>query len=193
MKLYILGIADKRPILYPLLHILDLLGGALLVTDDGAYRRLLTERGRMGGIGNIFVYSGADVSNKELRRNEIDPAGFEHTVYALLDDTAVPESGFTIYARQDGSPFADPHPLDDRDESQTFKVVHVGFEAPKEKGTSYIPINDALLKELHTVENLCQLKATKNQKLISVLAPLFAQCLGRDEKSVRKLLGYKGN
>jgi hypothetical protein len=112
-------------------------------------------------------------------------------VYALLDDLSG-KDGLTIYTKQDGSPFRQIHPLDDAKQTQEFRTVHIGFKAPSEKGAYYIPLTEALMKECHTVENLCRLQPTKNPKVIAVLSPLLAPTFGKSEKEMRKLLCYKG-
>jgi hypothetical protein len=187
----IVGLADKRPIIYPLLYVLNLTGHTLLVTDDGAYRRLLADNGKTGYIGNIHIYMNGRISDEILNRSKIDPCSYENVVYALLDSNS-DESGFTIYTKQDGSPFREEHPLDTTIQTMDFKTVHIGFKAPTEKGVLFISLNEALLRELHVVENLCMLSPPKNAKVINVLSELLAPMFSCDKKAMRKKLRYKG-
>ena len=191
MTFFILGLADKRPILYPLLYILSMSGNTLFASDDGAYRRLLSDHGKKGYIGNVHVYINTDINGETMERDKINPGFYDHTVYALLDDLGG-KDGLTIYTKQDGSPFREIHPLDDAAQTQDFKTVHIGFKAPAEKGAFYIPLTESLMKECHNVENLCRLQPTKNPKVIAVLSSLLAPAFSKSEKEMRKLLAYKG-
>lgn len=191
MTFFILGAADKRPIVYPLLYVLNLMGDTLLATDDGAYRRLMPDCWSMGHIGNVFVYTSAEINGEVMSRDGIAPGDYEHVVYPLLDDNG--ERGeLTIYTKQDVSHFRDTHPLDAAVQTPEFQTVHIGFTAPKEKGALFIPMTDSVLKECHEVENRCHLNPVKNPKTLNVLSKVLAPAFGRDEKAMRKLLGYKG-
>ena len=191
MTYFILGLADKRPIIYPLLYVLSMSGNTLFVSDDGAYRRLLPKHERLGHMGNVMVFTNADINGEVLKQENINTRDYDHIVYALLDDTEG-KDGLTIYAKQDGSPFRQAHPLDGAEQTQDFKTVHIGFKAPSEKGAFFIPITESLMKECHAVENLCRLSPPKNAKVINVLSSLLAPSFGKPEKVMRKLLTYKG-
>jgi hypothetical protein len=186
-----LGLADKRPIIYPLLYVLSLSGNTLFVSDDGAYRRLLPNYGRMGHIGNVHVFTNTEINGEVLKQEGINTRDYDHVVYALLDNIEG-KNGLIVYAKQDGSPFKNTHPLDGKPQTNDYKIVHIGFKAPTEKGAFYIPITESLLKECHVVENLCRLSPPKNTKVIDIMASLLAPGFSKTEKEMRKLLTYKG-
>ena len=191
MTYYILGLADKRPVVYPLLYVLSLSGSVLFISDDGAYRRLLTEYTNKGNIGNVLVYTNHTINGEVLKRDGVNPGDYDHVVYALMDGV-FEKDGLNIYTQQDASPFRQAHPLDDTEQIENFQTVRIGFEAPSEKGAFFIPISEPLLRELHKVENHCRLSPPKNAKAVAVLSALFAPAFGKTEKEMRKYLCYKG-
>jgi hypothetical protein len=85
------------------------MGSTLFATDDGAYRRLLPERGHTGHIGNVHVYTNADINGEVFARDRINTDDYEHIVFSLLDRSSGTDS-LTIYTKQEGSAFRVPEP-----------------------------------------------------------------------------------
>lgn len=180
MNFDIIGYGDKRPIVYPLLYVLNFLGSTILVTDDTDFVRLLPGNGFIGQVGNTQVFIVPDIG-------AVNVSDYEHVVYVAFEKTRC-EDCHTIYTVQDSSPLKPFYKVP----AEGDKIVQIGYEASKEKDRRFIMLEETLLREMYRVENLSRLMPVKNKKLLNVLASLFADSFGRDIKAMKKLLCYKG-
>ena len=182
MKISLRGGADKRPIVYPLLYILNQLGGALLVTEDGAYRRLLQSGGvRTGSVGNVRIYSHGHIDREELERYECNPEHFRYMVSDRLE-TVMKDSDRVITVQRDG----DIEPVD---ESSKY-YIRVGFNAPKDKNLSFVKLDISIYKWLYHIESVHRLDLPRDKGFLKPLTGLFADMLDLSPKAIEKL--YKG-
>lgn len=177
MNILITGKADKRPIVYPLLYSLNLLGSTLFLTNNTAYRRLLNTTTDEIGNTCIEITSGGNEILEEFYK--VLSPDYEHTVIDTFEETALSENGVNINVIRDG------------EESKKGLFIRVGYEPPKEK-EFFIPLNDSLYRQIYKIELNSRFAPIKDPQTLKTLTSVFAPIFGKSEKDMKKLLLYKG-
>lgn len=182
MNISITGTADKRPIVYPLLYVLNILGSTLFLTNDTDYRRLMagTEKGE---IGNIYLNASARMNDGIINRYEKMSKDFEHCVIVSFEETGLFENKINV--------------IRDGEETEKGVYIRVGYSVPKaeaapRKKEFFIPQNDSLFRQLYQIELSSRFTPIKDTQALKALSSVFAPMFGKTEKEMRKLLLYKG-
>ncbi len=175
MNIGITGIADKRPVVYPLLYVANMLGSVLLVTHDTDYRRLIGGK-IYGDIGNVTVQT-LPSSHRGVEGID-DYNDYDYVISVSCDELPVASADYTISVLTDG-------------EKHVKNSVRIGYEAPASKEKAII-LNDKLYKDLYKIELEKRLVPIKIPSLTNILSSIFAPIFGRSEKEMKKLLLYKG-
>lgn len=179
MIIQILGNGEKRAVVYPLLHILNNFGGGLLITDDGMYRRVVTDKD--GFIGNVRLFISPRTSHAVLKAAGIYTYGYDVVIHDV--GTYSGEADAVINVRRACDE-------DGECEDGEYKLF-ADFERGDNK-QSFIPLTMPLLKELRDIEVSGRLGAFKNPAAVKTLCPVFAEILGVSEGAIRYLLRKGG-
>lgn len=81
MKINVIGLTDKRPVIYSLIKVLQYYGDVLFITENRRYRRLLEDQILLGNFGNCLVSitdASPDEVWEEIGYNESD---FDFIIY----------------------------------------------------------------------------------------------------------------
>jgi hypothetical protein len=189
MRISITGRGVKSVIVYPLLLCLNELGGALLLTDNAAYRRLLPAESRVGTIQNTDVRICADafISEDEMARLDVDPDEYENVVSDRLT-LGLSNYDAEIIVQCDVDAVittAEPNRY----------VVRIGYTPPKDRNVPFIELTPQLCREVYEMEcraRLEPLKAYRSRRFRRAVAPMFSKILGLSEKEIAALLSGKG-
>ena len=175
MTIQITGNGEKRAVVYPLLHILNHFGGGLLISDDGMYRRMFTDKD--GFIGNVKLIAGSMTSFDTLK--SIHTHGYDIVIRDTED--VLDNADFIIRvcrSRNDNS-------------GRAVMEICADFERPKGK-MRFIPLSLSLLRELRNIEVSGRLGAFRNAAAVKVLCPVFADILGVSPAAIKNLLRKGG-
>jgi hypothetical protein len=190
MRIAITGRGVKSVVVYPLLLCLNELGGALVLTDDSAYRRLLpSAESRVGTIKytDVRICADAMITEDEMARLDVDPDEYQNVVFDLLT-SGLAQHGAEILVQCDTDPvtkIAEPNR----------HVIRVGYTPPKERDVHFIELTTQLCREIYEMEcrgRLEPLKAYRSGRFRRAVAPMFSKILGLSEKEVAALLTGKG-
>lgn len=167
----IIGTADKRSIVYPLLYAANVLGSVLLVTDDTDFRRLIG--GAIHGeIANTTIYT--DYTENKKTYAELTEQGYDFLIGVSSTKKPLIASENVIKVIRDN---------DAADEA----TIRIGFSPSKEKNC--IIQTDNISRSLYEIEINERLKPIK--ALIKPLAPVFAPFFHCTVKEMERLMTYK--
>lgn len=175
MIIQIIGEGEKRAVVYPLLHLLNHFNGGTLISNDGMYRRVITNTD--GFIGNIKICISADAANANLR---------EQRSFADAYDIAVRDTGDLI--EETGAVIRVCRACDTADKAKGGEyLVYADFLPPANK-KPFIPLALPLLRELRDIEVSGRLGAFRNRAAIKALCPIFADIFHVPEITIKNLL-----
>lgn len=182
IKIALVGAADKRAIVYPLLRLANILGHTELISDDHAYRRLLRDHSKIGDIGNVAVRIVEGTTDIESNTENRDP---EVTVYAFTD--IVPsDSTYVIRCNYTNDSMGD---IQEAPET-TLPSVAVKVELFGSKDKLSISLAESL-EYIYSVEARKEIVQLKNRKLQRQLAFILKDPLGKTQKQITQLLARK--
>ncbi len=163
MRIGVLGFTDKRPILYPLMKLLQSTGDVVVITDDRRFKRLLEDYASPGHLGNIMICvtdATPDEVWEEIDHSEDD---FDHVIYDLRDTL---HEDIDMYIHIKGSDFEDGEKdfLECVDTYTSIKLMYDG-KPERTKETINLPITLKLLSTLEVLENKkCIITYAKQKK-----------------------------
>lgn len=170
----IVGIADKRTVVYPLLYCINVLGSGALFTDETEYRRLIDGK-KNGEIGNISLET-------ELHE-DLDKyvQAYKYCDYIVeVNDSEEPlfEADSVIKVICDGGA------------AVAENTIRIGYE-PSAKKEKAIILSQDIMQSIYKIESSRKLLRIKSSGLQKTLLPLFAEIFNRTEKNTLKLFNYK--
>lgn len=186
MRIGVLGFTDKRPILYPLMKLLQSTGDVVVITDDRRFKRLLEDYASPGHLGNIMICvtdATPDEVWEEIDHSEND---FDHVIYDLRDTL---HEDIDMYIHVKGSDFEDGEKdfLECVDTYTSIKLMYDG-KPERTKETINLPITLKLLSTLEVLENKNVLLPMPSKKINKVIAKLIAPVIKIKMSDALKLL-----
>lgn len=186
MRIGVLGFTDKRPILYPLMKLLQYTGDVVVITDDRRFKRLLEDYTSPGHLGNIMICvtdATPDEVWEEIDHREND---FDHIIYDLRDTL---HEDIDMYIHVKGSDYEDGEKdfLECVDAYTPIKLMYDG-KPDRTKETMNIPITLKLLSTLEILENKKVLLPLPSPKVNKAIAKLIATHLSLKMSDALKLL-----
>lgn len=179
MNIRILGRGEKRAVVYPLLHILNNFGGGLLISDDGMYRRVVTDKD--GFVGNVRLFVGAKTSHAALKSEGIYTYGYD----TVIRDTDEIFEDIDVTIR-----VCRAYP-DDGERIACDYEVCADFVRGNDK-KPFIPLTVPLLRELRDIEVSGRFGAFRNAAAVKTLCPIFADIFSVSSSAIKNLLRKGG-
>ncbi|GKX28629.1 hypothetical protein SH1V18_11090 [Vallitalea longa] len=186
MTIGVLGFTDKRPILYPLVKLLEATGDVIVITDDRHFKRLIEDYSSLGHLGNIMICVTDATPDEVWEEIELEADDFDHVIFDLRDTI---HEDIQLYIHVKGSDFEDGEEdlLECIDEYTEFKLMYDG-KTDKAKDTINIPINLKIISSIEVLENKKILLPSPSNKVNMELAKLLAPHLDIKTKDALKIL-----
>jgi len=184
MQIGVFGYTDKRPVIYPLLKLLQSTGDVALFTNNRHYKRLLQPGETQGHLANIMV-AVSDASPDEI----FEVVGytsddFEHIVFDVQD--TIPENLSLALHVKSFAPDEDEQSfLDALGPCTTVKML---YDRKKEKDAINVMPLAPLWKHAEEIESYRILPPSPSKELNKGLAKLLASHLNISLKSAHMLL-----
>lgn len=184
----LVGTVDKRILVYPIARALSFENNVAILTDNGIYRNLFTEKAHESMLGRVNIKVSLCDDSIVEKINEIG-IGYE---YLLVDSSFdIPtNSDYIIYCRGVNKSFYPEDIIQVIEEKPHCEVV-ISPEPPEGKGTLAIKVDEGVCSYLYGVEESKQFKMFKSKALNKVLAKIFAPALNMNEASLLELLMRK--
>lgn len=186
MRIGVLGFTDKRPILYPLMKLLQATGDVIVITDDCHFKRLIEDYSSLGHLGNIMICVTDATPDEVWEEIELEQNDFDHVIYDLRD-TIHEDIQFYIHVK--GSDFEDGEEefLECVDDYIEIKLMYDGKQ-DKSKDTINIPITLKLISTLEVLENKNLLLPLPSKKINLAIAKLISPNIDIKMKDAIKIL-----
>ena len=178
MVISVLGLTDKRPVIYCLMKLFQTLGDCAVITKDRHYNRLIDNGTNMGHYQNIFIAvsdAGTDEIFNEIGYRQVD---FENIIMDCTDQ--LPEySDIVIYVGGAGGITEDEQIL--LDIQGEYSTINLGF------GPKNIPYNVKMFQCVEEAEGLKHLGAMDPQ-IAGRLATILTEPLAMPVKNIVKVV-----
>lgn len=184
MQIGIYGYTDKRPVIYPILKLLQATGDVALFTNNRHYKRLLQPGETQGHLANVMIAvsdASPDEIFEEVGYTEDD---FEHIVFDIQD--TVPDDLSLILHVKSYAPGEDEQSL--LDMLGAFTTVKMTYDRKREKGAINVLPTSLLWKHAEEIESYRMLPPSPSKELNKGLAGLFAPHLNLSMRNTHKLL-----
>lgn len=182
------GTVDKRMLVYPIARAISIESNVCIVSDNGAYRRLFSERGNEGMLGRVKIV--VDIYEDSLlpRLDEVG-IGFD---YLLVDSSfEVPtNSDYVIYCRGVNRSLYHDEELKKMEDKPNIEVI-ISPEPPEEKGVLAVMVDEFICSYIMKIEENKQLMRITNKRYNKLLTKIFSQALDMQESSLFELLSRK--
>ena len=184
-----LGYADKRPVLYALMKLLQSFGDVAVITQNRQLQRLLGDRGISGYFNNVFVKITDLKPEEAFPGTEYSYKEFDHIIFDSID--MLPESyDICIHSRSFG--------LTEREEEfigRVNDIVRYNFMygGKPETGCVNIPVTFELIRSVEEFEARGFLLPVQSEALLRNLSKLSAAYLKIPEKNALKILKRRWN
>ena len=182
------GTVDKRMLVYPIARAISIESNVCIVSDNGAYRRLFSERGNEGMLGRVKIV--VDIYEDSLlpRLDEVG-IGFD---YLLVDSSfEVPtNSDYVIYCRGVNRSLYYDEELKKMEDKPNIEVI-ISPEPPEEKGVLAVTVDEFICSYIMKIEENKQLMRITNKRYNRLLTKIFSQALDMQESSLFELLSRK--
>lgn len=182
------GTVDKRMLVYPIARALSIESNVCIVSDNGAYRRLFSERGNEGMLGRVKIVVDIYEDSMLPRLDEVG-IGFD---YLLVDSSfEVPtDSDYIIYCRGVNRSLYPDDELKKIEDKPNIEVI-ISPEPPEEKGVLVVRVDESVCSYVMKIEENKQLMGITNKNYNKLLTKIFSQALGIQESSLFELLSRK--
>lgn len=177
MVISVLGLTDKRPVIYTLMKLLQTLGDLCLITTDVRATRL-TDGVEYGHYQNVFIAVTNASQDEVFAEMGYTKQDFEHFIFDCRDQ--VPDfSDLVIYVGGAGNRTEEEETL--LELFDDYKVINLGF------GDKCIPYSVDMFKFVEIAEGLKHLGAAPAQ-IASRLATFLAEPLNLPTKTILNVL-----
>lgn len=182
------GTVDKRMLVYPIARAISIESNVCIVSDNGAYRRLFSERGNEGMLGRVKIVVDIYEDSMLPRLDEVG-IGFD---YLLVDSSfEVPtNSDYVIYCRGVNRSLYYDEELKKMGDKPNIEVI-ISPEPPEEKGVLAVMVDEFICSYIMKIEENKQLMRITNKRYNKLLTKIFSQALGMQESSLFELLSRK--
>ncbi len=186
MRIGVLGFTDKRPILYPLMKLLQATGDVIVITDNRHLKRLIPDYASIGHIANIMMVISDASPDEVWDEMDLEDGNYDHVIYDLRDNL---DEAIEFYIHVKGSDFEDGEEdfLECIDDYKRIKLMYDGKQ-DKNKETYNIPISLKLISTLEILENKKLLLPMPSKKINQSIAKMMAPHLNIKFKDAVKLL-----
>lgn len=184
MEIGVFGHTDKRPVIYPILKLLQATGDVALFSNNRHYKRLLEPGESQGHLSNIMI-AVSDASPDEIFEVVgYTPDDFEHIIfdlqYALPDNLALALHVRSYAPDEDEQSFLDA--------LGPYSTVKMLYDKKKEKDVINVLPLASLWKHAEDIESYRILPPSPSKELNKGLARLFAPHLNLSFKNTYGLL-----
>lgn len=182
------GTVDKRMLVYPIARALSIESNVCIVSDNGAYRRLLSERGNEGMLGRVKIV--VDIYEESML-SKLDEVGMGFD-YLLVDSSfEVPtDSDYIVYCRGVNRSLYPDDELKKIAGKSSIEVI-ISPEPPEERGVLAVRVDESVCSYVMKIEENKQLFGVTNKNYNKLLTKIFSQALGIQEPSLFELLSRK--
>lgn len=179
-----MGYADKRPILYSLMKLLQSFGDVAVITQNRQLRRLLYTNSLSGHFNNIFVAISDSAPDEVFADTGCKPEDFDHIIFDNVD---------TLPAQYDICISCSSYGLTDADwdiieHIEGIVKYNFMYNEKVDRDCINIPVTFNLLKSVEEFEARRLLSPIDSKALLTGLAKLTAPLLKITEKNAIRIL-----
>ena len=189
-RICLVGPIDKRILIYPLIKTLMYSHNALIITDDGSYRRILPNYDSNGTIEHVGVITIPDeqlIDEKYiLEKIEFSEEDLDYIIY-VTTNRIIDNCDQVIYFKGSKSSFCTDE-LDEKLTEMEVEQVIIDLEVPNLKSNKQIRLGMDEFHYLYTVEQSKQFLNIKNKKLLGKLAVIISFILDITQNNVISLM-----
>lgn len=184
-----LGYADKRPVLYALMKLLQSFGDVAVVTQNRQLQRLLEDRNTSGHFNNIFIAVTDSTPDEVFSEIGYAPGDFDHIIFDSID--VLPDSYNTcIHCRSYGLTEHEKETMGYIDYLVQYNFM---YDDKPEQGCVNIPVTFQLIKSVEEFEAKKLLMPMQCEALLKNLSKLTAGQLKISEKDALRILKRRWN
>lgn len=187
MIIGLVGYTDKRPVIYPLLKILQTAGESCFITRDRRYLRLTENHENLGHYQNIMIVVTDEPSDQMWENLELNPSAFDHVVYDISCDD-LPEKLDLVYICHTIQPEEGEEDFWECLPENNTKHLKFMYDNTTIKDATKVPISSALWKYCETVESLKVMPSFTDSSIAGFLSKDLATYLNVTPQLIVKIL-----
>jgi len=183
MKIGVYGYTDKRPVLYSLINLLQVIGDVAVITPNRHFKRLTSGNTDLGHFGNTLICVSDWTPDEVWSQIEHNPEDFTHVIYDLSDNVA--ETDLDIHVL--GSEYEDGEQefIEMLPELVNLKLMYDGRQGPK--GYYNVAIDSSYLSVVEKMERNKTNVSFANKQLNQALSKILAGKLNIAENTLVKM------
>ncbi len=178
------GFVDKRPIVYPLIKLLNTFGDVAVISQNKQLQRLIEDRTTSGYYNNTFILVSESTADEVFSEIEYKEDDFDHIIYDMYD--AFPGNyDVFIHCRSYGVSEAEQEIIEYISGAVQCNFV---YDGRKEMGCINIPVTMPLLKSVEEFEAEKLMIPIQSSVITKTLSKLLAPKLNISEKNAVRIL-----
>ncbi|MDX8360761.1 hypothetical protein [Cytobacillus sp. IB215316] len=187
MIIGVCGYTDKRPIIYPLLKLLQSTGDVVLISNNRHYKRLLEDKSNLGHMSNILISISDSSPDEIFEEIGYDSDDFDHIIFDIQE--SLPDYVDLMLYVKSFEP--DEEELSFLDLIDKYETVKITFDRQPEKGAINVSPDIGIWETIEIIEHNLVLEPIPSNQLTNGLSKLMAPELKMPAKSVKKLLNKR--
>lgn len=203
MIISIVGKADTRAVAYPLIRAMSMLGKTAVITDDGAYSRLLEGRAYAGECSGVTIAVTLPIKQnieqlEEALGQKVDNLFYISGSYVDENSTGV------IICKGIDRGFQADEPWERKTVTEQSEVIRklvqngaqvkeitVAFDRTKNKGEEGILLKEGMLKYIYECEERQELIPLEDRIYADIIAGMAHGLVGMGKKELATLIAKK--
>jgi predicted Zn-dependent protease with MMP-like domain len=187
MNIGVYGYTDKRPIIYPMMKLLQATGDVALFSNNRHYKRLLEDFASYGHMANIMISVSDSTPDEIFEELGQAPDDFDHIIYDIQD--SVPEKlDLVIYIKTYQPSEEEINFLELLGNHTEVKIT---YDGKSDKGILNVAPVSSIWSGIEFIEAFRVLAPIKSVQLNSVVADMLCQRLMMNKKDAVKVLARR--
>jgi len=187
MLIGIYGYTDKRPVIYPLLKLLQATGDVALFSNNRHYKRLLQPGETQGHLANIMIAVSDATPDEIFEEVGYTADDFEHVIFDIQD--TIPDQLSLILHVKTYAPSEDEQSI--LELLGSYKTIKLTYDRKREKEAIHVQPTVQLWRSVEQIETYRILLPSPSKELNKGLASLMAPHLNLSVKSAYTLLARR--
>lgn len=189
-QICLVGPIDKRPLAYPLLKAIDLIGKCLVITDDANFRRFADNYEREFNKGNSDFVVVNDITKYIAEELGYKLNNYDFVLF-ITTNTLMDNNDITVYCHGSNKCLLTEDVLDELQDIEDYKEVLISQGKVNDKKIIKIDVNKATMGYVWACEENKEFVPCKVSELAKVGSSLFANLVGLKTEEYIKILMRK--
>lgn len=188
-KISVVGCVDKRFVVYPLIHVLSLLGRVAIITDDTSFQRFGDGQEYDIEVGTALIYIRTGLTEESIEEILLE-AGEPFDYLLVIANTFVYPQASVIHLASITKGFENfPYVTsEDLSEKEDIKKVYLTASKPKNLEGLKIVISPKLLAYVYACEDSRRFFPMNDSGVVGMLATLFGDRIDTPAKTLVKMM-----